>query len=164
MKSFLISLALLLASVSAQADRRALPVSAVTIAHPYSHPTAAPGVPGVGFFTLTNTAKKADRLLSVTSPAAGSVEIHQSAMQNGVMQMRALSKGLLLPPGKPVALAPGAIHLMLFDLKAPLLQGQAVPVTLTFAHAGPVTTALQVEPREQPTPEPVEDHSHHQHH
>lgn len=163
MKSLFISLALALASASVPANADVAAANSITIAHPYSHATAAPGVPGVGFFELTNTGKKADRLLSVTSPAAQSVEIHESKVVGGVMQMRALGKGVVLPAGKTVALAPGGMHLMLFDLKAPLVDGQQVPITLTFEHAGRVNSVLQVEPRELAPAEPGEDHSKHQH-
>lgn len=133
---------------------------AITISHPYSHPTAAPGVPGVGFFTLTNSGRKADRLLSVESPAATSIEIHRSETRNGVMQMRALPQGVALPAGKAVDLAPGGMHLMLFGLKAPLVEGGSVPLTLRFARAGVVTTVLKVEPRAD-EPAAHQDHSHH---
>lgn len=155
MKSLFILLALLLASATTSAaEPAALPIS---IAHPYSYPTAAPGVPGVGFFTLTNTGKKADRLLAVSSSAADSVEIHQSRVENGVMQMRAITQGVALPAGKGVVFGSGALHLMLFDLHAPLVVGDQLPLALTFEHAGTVMVQLQVEPREQP----AEDHSQH---
>ena len=39
------------------------------------------------------------------------------AMNNGVMTMRPLDKGLAIEPGKTVKFAPGGYHLMLLDLK-----------------------------------------------
>ena len=51
-------------------------------------------------------------------------------MNNGVMTMRPLDKGLAIEPGKTVKLAPGGYHLMLMDLKNPLKQGDKVPLTL----------------------------------
>ena len=60
-------------------------------------------------------------------------------MNNGVMTMRALDKGLPIEPGKTVKLAPGGYHLMLMDLKTPLKQGDKVPLTLEFEKAGKVT-------------------------
>lgn len=161
MKPFFILLALLLANATAMAAEPA--ARTISIAHPYSHPTAAPGVPGVGFLTLSNTGKKADRLLTVSSPLAGSVEIHQSGVENGVMQMRAITQGVALPAGKTVSLEPGAMHLMLFDLKAPLAAGEQLPLLLTFERAGQLTTQLQVEPREPPAASAHEHHADHQH-
>jgi copper(I)-binding protein len=67
------------------------------------------------------------------------------AMKNGVMTMRALDKGLAIEPGKTVKLAPGGYHLMLFDLKNPLKQGDKVPLTLEFEKAGNVTLSLDVQ-------------------
>jgi copper(I)-binding protein len=49
-------------------------------------------------------------------------------------------------PAKPVVLAPGGYHIMLMGLKQPLKQGDAFPITLNFANAGPVTAQVTVEP------------------
>jgi hypothetical protein len=66
-------------------------------------------------------------------------------MDNGVMTMRPLDKGLTVEPGKTVKLAPGGYHLMLLDIKRPLKRGDKVPVTLEFEKAGKVTVSLDVE-------------------
>ena len=128
----------------------------------YSHPTAAPGVPGVGFFTVSNSGKSADRLLSATSPAAGRIEIHRSSLRDGVMQMRALSEGVVVPVAGTVQFAPGGLHLMLFDLAAPLKAGQRLPVTLQFERAGAVSALLEVKAREADA-DPHGEHAHHGH-
>ena len=79
-------------------------------------------------------------LVAATSPVAGVVEIHEMAMDAGVMKMRAVP-GLPLPAGKTVDLAPGGYHVMLMDLKQPLKDGEKVPLTLTFTDkAGKKTT------------------------
>ena len=147
MKSILFAALLLSATVAAAAP--------IAIHHPHSHPTAAPGVPAVGFVTLTNPGPAADRLIAVSSPLAGRIEIHQTQMQDGVMKMRALADGLALPVGEAVVLAPGGLHLMLFGLRQPLVEGQSLPVTLTFERAAAVTVQFKVEPRAAST---------HQHH
>ena len=67
------------------------------------------------------------------------------AMNNGVMTMRPLDKGLAIEPGKTVKFAPGGYHLMLMDIKQPLKQGDKVPVTLEFEKAGKVTVSLDVQ-------------------
>ena len=64
---------------------------------------------------------------------------------DGVMKMRPLDKGLAIEPGKIVKLAPGGYHLMMFDLKGPLKQGEKVPVTLVFEKAGKVAITLDVQ-------------------
>jgi len=69
------------------------------------------------------------RLVEASSGAARAVEIHEMAMEGNVMKMRQVP-GLDLPAGKPVDLKPGGYHLMLIDLKAPLREGEAVPLSL----------------------------------
>ena len=78
------------------------------------------------------TSVQGGRLLSASSAAAASVEIHEMAMNGNVMTMRVLTEGLVLPAGKAVALTPGAQHLMLQGLKQPLKAGDIVSVTLVF--------------------------------
>ena len=70
-------------------------------------------------------------LVGASSPVAGIVEIHEMKMDAGVMRMSAVS-ALPLPAGKAVELKPGGYHVMLMALKAPLKEGDSVPVTLTF--------------------------------
>ena len=43
-----------------------------------------------------------------------------------------IDTGLDLPAGKSVELKPGGYHVMLIDLKAPLKEGESVPLTLVF--------------------------------
>ncbi|MCA1388280.1 MULTISPECIES: copper chaperone PCu(A)C [Bradyrhizobium] len=98
-----------------------------------------------GYLTIENKGSAADRLVSVSADIAGKAEIHEMAMDNGVMKMRALDKGLAIEPGKTVKLAPGGNHLMLQELKGPFKQGDKVPVTLQFEKAGKITVALDVQ-------------------
>ena len=91
-----------------------------------------------GYLTIENKGAAPDRLVSGSGDFAGKVEIHEMAMNNGVMTMRPLDKGLAIEPGKTVKLAPGGYHLMLMDLKNPLKQGDKVPLTLEFEKAGKV--------------------------
>jgi len=100
---------------------------------------------GGGYLTIENKGTTPDRLVTGTGDIAGRMEIHEMAMDNGVMKMRPLDKGLAIEPGKTVKLAPGGYHLMMFDLKNPLKQGEKVPVTLQFEKAGKVTVSLDVQ-------------------
>lgn len=98
---------------------------------------------------LTLTSAAADRLVSVASPDAGRVQIHESRIESGMMMMREIRDGLPLPAGEAVALAPGGNHLMLLGVKEPLVAGDTVALTLTFATSAPVEVAATVG---QPTP------------
>lgn len=98
-----------------------------------------------GFLTIENKGTAPDRLIGGSATIVGKVEIHEMAMNNGVMTMRPLDKGLPIEPGKAVKLAPGGYHLMLMDLKQPLKQGDKVPLTLEFEKAGKVALSLDVQ-------------------
>ena len=71
-------------------------------------------------------------LIAASSPLAKSVEVHEMAMDAGVMKMRALDR-LELPAGKLVEFKPGGYHLMLLGLSKPLKAGDSVPMELTLA-------------------------------
>lgn len=90
------------------------------------------------------TASRDDRLVSVASPLAASIEIHEMATENGMMTMRALEDGLALAAGEAVRLEAGGNHLMLLGLAAPLGDGETVPLTLTFENAAPVSLRANV--------------------
>jgi copper(I)-binding protein len=100
---------------------------------------------GGGYLTIENKGSAPDRLIGGSTDAAAKLEVHEMAMADGVMKMRPLDSGLTIDPGKTVKLAPGGYHLMMFDLKNPLKQGDAVPVTLKFEKAGEVKVSLSVQ-------------------
>jgi copper(I)-binding protein len=93
--------------------------------------------------SIENHGKEADRLVSASSPVAGRVEIHEMAMDGGIMTMRAV-KGIDLKPGATVELRPGGYHVMLEDLKQPLKDGEQIPLVLTFEKGGVVEVKIDV--------------------
>jgi hypothetical protein len=117
----------------------------LVITQAWSRATPGGAKIGSGYMTIENKGSAPDRLTGVSADIAGKVEVHEMAMNNGVMTMRPLENGLTIDPGKTVKLAPGGYHLMMFDLKAPLKQGDKIPVTLTFEKAGKVSLSLDVQ-------------------
>ncbi|WP_234685856.1 copper chaperone PCu(A)C [Bradyrhizobium monzae] len=97
-----------------------------------------------GYLTIENRGAAPDRLLSATSPAAAKVEIHQMTMQDGIMTMRQLDEGLVIPPDATVTLAPGGEHIMFVGLAAPFEEGQRIPVSLIFQRFGKIETVFDV--------------------
>jgi periplasmic copper chaperone A len=97
-----------------------------------------------GYMSLRNNGTQADRLVSVTSPAAARVETHVTIRDGSISRMREV-KGYEIPAGGTLELKPGGGHLMFVDVKAPFKQGDKVPVTLRFQRAGEVKAQLQVE-------------------
>ena len=116
----------------------------ISIAKPWTRATAPGAAVGGGFATIRNSGKTADRLVGASSPVAAGTELHQMAMVGDVMKMREV-KSLIVPAGGALELKPGGYHMMLINLKAPLKQGDKVPVTLKFEKAGEVKIELAVE-------------------
>lgn len=131
-KSLILSLALITAAAQAQ----------TSATEPWARGTVAAQKASGAFVQLRSP--DAARLVAASSPVAGRVEIHEMAMDGGVMKMRQIP-GLDLPAGKTVELKPGGLHLMLMDLKAPLKDGETVPLTLTVERAGKPAETLQLQ-------------------
>jgi periplasmic copper chaperone A len=103
----------------------------------------APGAQVVAaYFTLRNEGA-ADQLVSVSTPAAASAELHMTKNDAGMMSMHRMS-GVDLPAAGVVEFAPGGMHVMLIGPKADLAEGAQAPITFTFAQAAPLTVMFTV--------------------
>jgi periplasmic copper chaperone A len=114
------------------------------IGHPFARATPPGARTGAVFFTVDNAAKEADRLLRASTPIAAGVVLHQMALEDGVMKMRAVPSVEVRSGGR-LELKPNGYHLMLLDLKQPLKAGEKFPMTLTFEDAGTITISVLVE-------------------
>lgn len=92
---------------------------------------------GAVYVTITNVGKEADALVSVSSDAAQTVELHEVKNEGGVMKMRPVQK-IDLPAGGKIEMKPGGYHVMLLGLKRDLKPDEKVPVTLKFERAGEI--------------------------
>jgi periplasmic copper chaperone A len=139
--------AILLSGLLAASSVRAEDVKAgdLVISWAWSRATPSGAKVGGGYLTIENKGSAPDRLIGGSADIAGKVEVHEMATVNGAMKMRPLEQGLTIEPGKTVKLAPGGYHWMLSDLKAPLKQGDKLPVALEFERAGKVQLSLDVE-------------------
>ena len=135
-------LALILMALPAAAHDYKL--GALEIGHPWARATPPTAPTGGGYLSVKNTGTEPDRLISVSSPVAQTVQVHEMKMEGNVMRMRELEGPLEIKPGETVALAPGGFHLMMMGLKAPLKQGERVPLTLVFEKAGKIDVELAV--------------------
>ena len=140
-----LGVALLIAPFAASASAEEIKAGDLVISQGWSRATPGGAKIGGGYLTVENKGTAPDRLIHVAGDVAGKIEVHEMAMKNGVMTMRPVDNGLTIEPGKIVKLAPGGFHLMMFDLKNPLKQGDKVPVVLEFEKAGKVTLSLDVE-------------------
>jgi len=140
--SILFACVLSLAAVAAAAQE--FKAGPLEIDQPWSRATPKGAKVAAGYLTIKNTGTDPDRLVSVTSPAAGKSEIHEMSMEKGVMKMRPVPGGVEIKPGETVELKPGSFHIMMTGLKSPIERGKPFKASLTFEKAGPVEVEFAV--------------------
>jgi copper(I)-binding protein len=145
---------LLLVGSWAPARAQAPPPADVTVSDVWARATPAGAKMGAIYLTLESAT--GDRLVGAAVPhsVAGRTQIHETVMlpaatgdtNGGRMAMRQV-KAIALPPGVPVVFKPGGYHVMLLDLKQPLVDGAHVPLTLKLARGGKrdVSATVRVE-------------------
>lgn len=134
----------------------------VVVTDAWARSSAAMANAGAVYMTIENTGGADDALLDVAvdPSVAASAELHEVVMGDGAssttmagdmgdgMSSTTMGGGMGgdtmtmqevdqidLPAGESVKLEPGAYHVMLLDLAAPLEAGTTIAVTLTFEHA-----------------------------
>jgi copper(I)-binding protein len=115
----------------------------------WTRPTA-PGAESTAFYlTITNDSDVPDRVVSVESPRCGMAELHMSSdAGGGVMSMSpAEPDDLDIAPDGSLILEPGGLHIMCMGLTDPVVEGDAVELTIGFEQAGPLTAQAAVENR-----------------
>lgn len=80
-----------------------------------------------GFGRIGNDCPSPATIVSATSPAYGSVELHGSSRENGISRMRAVPL-LRIPPGATAVFEPGGLHLMLVRPRSRLRPGDRVTI------------------------------------
>lgn len=109
--------------------------------------TTVPGASVSAAYMHIKSAKPM-KLMKAESPVAGTTEIHQMSMKDGVMSMSAVD-AIDIPAGKLVDLMPGGLHIMLMQLKQPIKKGDEVPLKLTFEDAAKKVFVLDVKAKAQ---------------
>jgi periplasmic copper chaperone A len=99
--------------------------------------------PAGGFFIVKNDTDKAVELTGASSPACGSMMLHQTKEENGVEKMLPV-KSVTVPPHGTLSFHPGGYHIMCMKPQASMVVGANVPVTLTFAEGQSVTAQFRV--------------------
>ena len=115
----------------------------IVIEEPWARATPKGAEVGGAYLTIENGGATPDRLTGGSADFAR-VEIHEVKSENGVMEMREVAGGLVIPAHASVTLAPGGYHIMFTHLAHPLTKGDTIKATLAFEHAGPVPVEFKV--------------------
>lgn len=84
-----------------------------------------------GYFNISNSKTTEVELVGASSPQFGSIELHQHSHKDGMMKMEQV-KSVVIAAGEQVHFQPGGLHLMMFDAKTSISQGQQIPLSLEF--------------------------------
>ncbi|WP_104401709.1 copper chaperone PCu(A)C [Vibrio penaeicida] len=113
------------------------------IHEPYVRATPPNAPTSAAFMHIMNSSDKDRAIVSATTPAAGRVELHTVITEGEVMKMRQVDT-IEIPANGDVSLKPGGLHIMLFDLKQALKEGESVDINLTFANGDKKTVKAPI--------------------
>jgi len=138
----LVATALTLAAILALAP--GVRASDIMVMGAFARASAVPTAKAAtAYLTSMNHGAASDRLLSITTDAAASAQLHRTTEENGIAKMRP-AEFLDLPAGSSGELKPGGLHVMMTGLKAPLVEGASIMLRLTFEKAGVVEIQVPV--------------------
>lgn len=100
---------------------------------------------GRAFLTIVNRSSDVDHLVGVSTDAAASAEIDGIRILNDVANNRRLFN-LDIPPGHAIEFTPGAYHILLRNIKKPLVAGETFKGVLIFEKAGAIPVEFRVTP------------------
>jgi len=106
------------------------------------------------YLTIHNHTEIADELLSISAPVTDVVEIHESKMENDVMQMNMLIS-VPVAADEEIIFTPGGLHIMLVNIKEELVLGEHIGLILHFKNHEDIVVEVHIEDSM-----PDEDHDH----
>lgn len=158
LRSLTISAALL--AISASSFAQSYQAGDMHISNPYARPTVPGQTSGGAYITMENKGTTPDKLVSVASSAAKSVEIHTMSMDGNVMKMREVPN-IEIKPATTVTMKPGGgYHIMLIGINQQLKAGDTITLTLRFEKSGNVDISAVVENRGEKNPMGKMGHPH----
>ncbi|WP_159651246.1 copper chaperone PCu(A)C [Vibrio atypicus] len=111
--------------------------------HAYARATPPNAATSAVFAEIMNRGDSDRFIVSATTDAAEKVELHDVIKEGDVMKMRQVDR-IKVPANGSVELKPGSLHIMLFDLKKPLVEGEKIDVQVTFANGQKQTFAAPI--------------------
>ncbi|WP_281558642.1 copper chaperone PCu(A)C [Thalassomonas sp. RHCl1] len=117
--------------VKAPGSQRSIGDKAVKIVNAWVRQALPEAKVNAGYLTLINPTGQELTLVKVESDAFSQIEIHEMAMQDGLMAMQKLDE-LAVPAFGQAALLPGGKHLMLKSPRKPLNEDDSINLTLKF--------------------------------
>ena len=90
------------------------------------------------FFNIKNNTNQTIKLISVSSSASKTSELHTHLHKDGMMEMVQVDS-IEVPANGETKLMPGGLHVMLMDINAPIKEGDKIEATLGFDNGEKIT-------------------------
>jgi len=116
----------------------------ITIDAVWARASAGMARAGAAFMTIKNTGA-ADKLIAAKADVSKRAELHTHINENGMMKMREIKGGAVIPSNGMTVFKPGGDHVMFMGLNAPLKEGATFPLTLVFEKAGEIKVDVTVQ-------------------
>lgn len=120
-----------------------LPAAGISITEAWARPGRENGVSAI-YFIAANGSAETDTLLSISSPAAGLVELHETYELEGDMMGMRKAETPQFPGRSTTVLRPGGLHVMLMELNRSLQEGEEIELSMVFSLAGEITISAPV--------------------
>jgi copper(I)-binding protein len=118
-------------------------VGAITIHDAWARASIGQAGTSAVYMTLEASGGQGDRLVGAASPVAASAELHTHLIEGGVAKMRPVA-ALEIAPGESTVLEPGGLHIMLIGLGEKLVEGNTLPLSLTFEDSGTIELEVPI--------------------
>ena len=118
----------------------------VTVENAWARATFALAKTGAVYLSIDNQSKKNVTLLavSVDSSVASDAQLHETLMEEEMMQMREATNGFAIPSGSTLEFLPGGKHIMLIGLGKPLITGEQFVLSLKFENNKVMRVPIEV--------------------
>lgn len=144
---FVISFLLVVSVATASAEQTSSVMAEnVLVEQQWARATFPMAKTGAAYMTVSNIGDTALTLtgVSVSDSVAAMAQLHETVMQDTMMQMRELEHGVSIAPGQSVEFAPMGKHLMLMGLSRGLTAGDVFSVELIFADESILSVEFEV--------------------
>jgi copper(I)-binding protein len=115
-------------------------VGDLTITEPFSRMTMDRGAV---FFVVKNEGTEDDAIVSASTDAADTVELHETVTEGASTKMQQVPQ-IDVAAGEETTLEPGGLHVMMMDLTSEMAMGDTFEVEIEFENAGKVAFEVQV--------------------
>lgn len=128
-----------------QGDAVAMQAVSLIVTEAWARMPAEPNNNSAIYMTINNPTKAQMTIMGASAAmVANNVELHNSFVdERGVSRMVAMDK-IVVPAETSITLAPGGMHIMLFDLKKKFMEGDKFEVTLKLENAAPIISQVTV--------------------